>query len=182
MPKILESVREQLLTTARRQIERNGYAKTTIRSVAAECGIAVGTVYNYFPSKDVLIATFVSEDWRACIGSIASHENDDDKTHLFRIYDALRAFTDSYRALFSDADAAKAYHAAFSQRHKQLREQLAVLIRPVCGAGPDSAYRSEFIAEALLAWTLEGKPFEDIYQILQRLINNESEESRDEQL
>ena len=60
MPKILESVREQLLETARAQIERNGYANTTIRSVAAECGIAVGTVYNYFPSKDMLIATYVS--------------------------------------------------------------------------------------------------------------------------
>lgn len=44
MPKILDSMREQLLAAARRQVESNGYAKTTIRSVAAECGIAVGTV------------------------------------------------------------------------------------------------------------------------------------------
>ena len=46
MPKILESIREQLLETARRQIGKNGYGSTTIRSVASECGIAVGTVYN----------------------------------------------------------------------------------------------------------------------------------------
>ena len=176
MPKILESIREQLLKTARRQIARNGYGGTTIRSVAAECGIAVGTVYNYFPSKDMLIATFVSEDWRACIDSIASHGSDDARTHLKRIYDALRAFTETYRTLFSDAEAQNAYHAAFSQRHRQLRAQLAALIEPVCGDGDDRAYRSEFIAESLLVWTLEGKPFEDIYQILQGLIKEREEQ------
>ena len=182
MPKILESIREQLLETARKQIERNGYAKTTIRSVAAECQIAVGTVYNYFPSKDMLIATFVSEDWRSCMDAVAAHRDDDAKTRLKRIYDALCVFTERYRTLFSDADAEQAYRAAFSQRHRQLREQLAVQIEPICADGPDRRYCAEFIAESLLVWTLEGKPFEDIYQILQRLIKTESEESSDEQL
>ena len=176
MPKILESMREQLLETARRQIERNGYGKTTIRSVAAECGIAVGTVYNYFPSKDMLIATFVSEDWRACIVPIAAQTEDDAETHLKRIYDAIRTFADSYRTLFSDDDAKTAYYAAFSERHRQLRQQLAGLILPVCGSDADRAFLSEFIAEALLIWTMEGKPFEDIYPMIQRLIQKEREE------
>ena len=180
MPKILESMREQLLETARRQIERNGYGKTTIRSVAAECGIAVGTVYNYFPSKDMLIATFVSEDWRACIAPIAERTEDDAETHLKRIYDAIRAFADSYRALFSDDDAKNAYYAAFSERHGQLREQLAELILPVCGDEQDRAFLSEFIAESLLIWMTEGKPFEDMYRIIKRLIK-EREEPENEQ-
>ena len=170
MPKILESMRVELLKTARRQIAERGYAKTTIRSVAAECGIAVGTVYNYFPSKDILIATFVSEDWRACIAPIAEMTEDDAETHLKRIYDAIRSFSDSYRALFSDSDAKNAYYAAFSARHRQLREQLAGLILPVCVDCPDRVYLSEFIAESLLIWTTEGKPFEEIYPIIKRLI------------
>lgn len=177
MPKILDSMREQLLAAARRQVESNGYAKTTIRSVAAECGIAVGTVYNYFPSKDMLIATFLSEDWRACINAIAAHETDDSKTRLNRIYDALLGFLGRYQAIFSDADAKPAYHAAFAQRHGQLREQLAALILPFCPDGHDAAFCSAFVAEALLAWTTEGKPFDDIYHILQKLIKNESEET-----
>lgn len=176
MPKILDSMREQLLTAARRQIESCGYAKTTIRSVAAECGIAVGTVYNYFPSKDMLIATFLSEDWLACIEAIAAHGSDDAKTHLRRIYDALRGFSQRHNALFSDADAEKTYQRAFGTRHRQLRDQLAGLIQPMCGGDPDGAFRSEFIAESLLTWTMEGKPFEDIYAIVKRLIKEEREE------
>ncbi len=176
MPKILESMREELLKTARKQIAERGYANTTIRSVAAECGIAIGTVYNYFPSKDVLIATFVSEDWHACIAPIAERTEDDAETHLKRIYSAIRAFADSYRALFSDGDAKNAYYAAFSERHRQLREQLAGLILPVCGDCPDRTFLSEFIAEALLIWTTEGKPFEEIYPIIKILIQKEREE------
>ena len=177
MPKILDSIREELLKTARKQTAERGYANTTIRSVAAECGIAVGTVYNYFSSKDMLIATFVSEDWRACIAPIAQNTEDDAETHLRRIYDAIRTFTDSYQALFSDNDAKTAYHAAFSGLHGQLREQIAELVLPVCGVDPERAFLSEFIAESLLTWTMEGKPFEDMYLIFKRLIQNERGES-----
>ena len=54
IPKILQNVREQLIDEARRQIAKSGYKKTTIRSVANGCGFGVGTVYNYFPSKEAL--------------------------------------------------------------------------------------------------------------------------------
>ena len=182
MPKILDSIKEQILSAARRQIESSGYAATTIRSVAAECGIAVGTVYNYFPSKDVLIATFVSEDWRACVDSLAAQADGDARTRLKRIYDALLAFAERYRTLFSDADAEKTYQQAFWKRHKMLREQLASLILPMCKTAPDGEYLAEFIAESLLVWTMEGKPFEQIYQILQRLTEQEREEKPNEQL
>jgi AcrR family transcriptional regulator len=53
VPKIIENIREQLLNETRAQVERQGYGRTTIRSVANACGIAVSTVYNYFPSKDI---------------------------------------------------------------------------------------------------------------------------------
>ena len=167
MPKILESMREQLLETAKRQLLQNGYQRMTVRSVAAECGIAVGTVYNYFPSKDALIAAFVSGDWQNCVASIAAHTDDDARTRFLRIYETLRAFTETYRPLFSDEGAAKVRHAAFLQRHMQLRGQIAALIAPVCGG---EAFLPEFLAEALLVWTAEDKPFEPIWQIIQKLI------------
>ena len=172
MPKILDSMREQLLLTARKQIEENGYANTTIRSVAAECGIAVGTVYNYFPSKDMLIATFISEDWRACMDAVRAYGAEDAETYLRRMYDALRGFAASYRTLFSDTEARKSYRAAASRWHGELRKQLASLILPVCCDGPDRDFLSEFIAESLLTWTMEGEPFENIYKVIEKLIQN----------
>ena len=77
MPKIIQNAREQLLATAQKQIAERGYAATTIRSVAGECGLAVGTVYNYFKSKDLLIASFMAADWQNCIQKIAACPTED---------------------------------------------------------------------------------------------------------
>ena len=57
MPKIIENLEKRLIAEAKRQIAESGYGATTIRSVAKGCNVGVGTVYNYFPSKDALIAT-----------------------------------------------------------------------------------------------------------------------------
>ena len=62
MPKIIENIKEQIIEEAKRQLFENGYAKTTIRSVAKACGIGVGTIYNYFPSKEMLISAFMLDD------------------------------------------------------------------------------------------------------------------------
>ena len=63
MPKIIENLPEKLAEEARRQITESGYSAMTIRSVAKACGVGVGTVYNYYPSKDALVAQFMLEDW-----------------------------------------------------------------------------------------------------------------------
>ena len=177
MPKVLDRMERQLLETARRQVESLGYAKTTIRSVAAECGIAVGTVYNYFPSKEMLVATFVAEDWLSCTGPLSEQSFADSKARIQAVYDAVRSFCESHRTLFSDSEAKSAYHAAVSGRHGMLRAQLAELILPACGDGDDNTFLSEFIAEALLTWTTEGKPFEELYPVIEKLTGNEREES-----
>ena len=55
MPKIIENLESKLLEEAKRQIQESGYGAMTIRSVAKGCGVGVGTVYNYFPSKEALL-------------------------------------------------------------------------------------------------------------------------------
>ena len=70
MPKIIKNLERILLEEARNQIEASGYSAVTIRSVAAACGVGVGTVYNYYASKDELLAAYMLEDWNACITAI----------------------------------------------------------------------------------------------------------------
>lgn len=170
MPKIIASVREQLLRAARRQVETNGYAKMTVRSVAAECGIAVGTVYNYFPSKDMMVASFIVEDWYPAFNALLTRDGDDARQYLRRVYDTLVAFEQKYQALFSDPEAERIYATSFSDRHVQLRDRFAALIEPYCPDGEGSAFTAQFIAEALLTWTREGKTFEEIFAVIGKLI------------
>ncbi len=78
----------------------------------------------------MLVATFISEDWRACMDAVRSYGQEDAETHLRRVYDALRGFAASYRKLFLDTEARKSYRASASRWHGELRAQLASLILP----------------------------------------------------
>ena len=53
MPKIIENLLENLLAETRRELLDSGYESINIRTIAKNCHTAVGTVYNYFPSKDI---------------------------------------------------------------------------------------------------------------------------------
>ncbi len=48
--------REALLQAALRRFVRQGYHGTSMRQIARDAGMALGNIYNYFPSKEALFA------------------------------------------------------------------------------------------------------------------------------
>ena len=164
MPKIIENLESRLISEAKKQIEESGYGAMTIRSVAKGCGVGVGTVYNYFPSKDDLLATYMLSDWNQCISAInAVSTYSDSPAPVARcIHDQLREYARRHQAIFRDEAAAAAFAGSFSRYHSLLRQQLSSPLRKFCG----SDFASEFIAEALLTWTMADKTFDEIYSMI----------------
>ena len=167
MPKIIENLPERLAEEARRQIEQSGFSAMTIRSVAKACGVGVGTVYNYYPSKEALVATFMLDDWNTCVAHIRQcSENADTLEPILRtIHEKLRLFMEQYDPIFRDESAAVSYTGAMSKYHGLLRDQLAAPIRKFCR----DDFSAEFIAEAMLTWTVSGKDFDALKRILLRI-------------
>ena len=167
MPKIIENLKDRLIAEAEKQIVESGYAAVTIRSVAKACGVGVGTVYNYFPSKEALIATHLLIDWRLCVDTITStaERATDPKPVLQCIYQQLVSFADRHQAIFRDEAAGASFAGSFSQYHDLLRSQLASPLRKFC----DSDFTAQFIAESLLTWSMAGKSFDAIYEVLKKL-------------
>lgn len=167
MPKIIENLEQRLTDETRRQIRHAGYSAMTIRSVAKACGISVGTVYNYFPSKDELLAACMLEDWNRCIGEVnrSAAGSESPETVVRCIYGQLCGFIRSYEAVFRDARALSAYAGYFSRYHGTLRAQLTAPLRKYCR----SDFTAEFIAEAMLTWTMAGKEIEELYAIIKKL-------------
>lgn len=59
--------RDVLLDAAERIVSDEGFEALSIRRLAAECGVAVGTVYNYFASKSDLVVAVIEHFWRSML-------------------------------------------------------------------------------------------------------------------
>lgn len=167
MPKIIENLKDRLIAEAQKQIEESGYGAMTIRSVAKACAVGIGTVYNYFPSKEALIANHLLEDWKVCVNTIqqVAGPSETPQPVLACIYEQLAGFAARHQGIFRDETAAAGFAGSFSQYHDLLRSQLADPLRKFC----DDDFTAQFVAESLLTWTMAGKSFVEIYEIVKKL-------------
>ena len=55
--------KEEILAAARKIVQQKGLAGVGMRSVAAEAGVAAGTLYHYFPDKDALLLAVTADIW-----------------------------------------------------------------------------------------------------------------------
>lgn len=55
--------KEEILKASRELIQQQGWSAVNIRSVAAACGVSVGSIYNYFDTKAELVGAAVESVW-----------------------------------------------------------------------------------------------------------------------
>jgi AcrR family transcriptional regulator len=59
-----DATRKRILSVAQRQFAKRGFENTTTRDIAQAAEIAIGTLFNYFPTKESIVDYLVGE---ACI-------------------------------------------------------------------------------------------------------------------
>lgn len=57
--------KDSILNTCQTIVKEDGLSAINMRSVASKCQVAVGSIYNYFPSKAELISATVESIWKA---------------------------------------------------------------------------------------------------------------------
>ena len=166
MPKIIQNLPEKLIEETRRQVMEVGYTALNMREIARNCGVGIGTVYNYFPSKDTLIAQFLLQDWKESLERIhlAVRECSDAEAVCAAVYQELTAFYMRYADLFHAAETV--IPAPPRKYHGILRDQIAQVFRPLC----ENDFTADFSAEAMLTWTVAGIPFDQLYVLLKKIM------------
>ncbi len=159
MPKIIPELGKTIRETARTVLMREGYHALSMRVLAKQCGIAVGTLYNHYGGKEELAAAVTMEDWQRVLREMDAfaetrHGLMEGLTGLCTL---LASFTGQYRQVWTQYGPGGRAAGYTAKYHKTLREQLARPIEAVLrGAGRESLLPlSGVLAEAMLSCALD---------------------------
>jgi len=154
-----EQHRADIYEAAARLIAERGFHGMSMRDLAVATGCGLSSLYNYFSSKEELLATLQARAFETLIGaaeeSMAGVADPASRLYLF-IYNQVQYFTqhaDVMRVLVHEAAALPAEHrqrvrALKVQYFRVGRDAVAAVFGDGC-AGPDSAARGQ-VAEAEL--------------------------------
>ena len=92
MPKKIDNVREEILKVATNMFLNENMDDISMRKIAIESKIGLGTVYNYFPSKVALLTEIIEikTDEQFEKVKLAIDNNDNVKEQLRGIYEILK--------------------------------------------------------------------------------------------
>ena len=175
MPKIVENLRDRAIQEARRILTASEHTTFTMRGVAAACGVAAGTLYNYFPSKEYLIGCVVLEDWQAAVEEMTALARGAPTIEqgVERLYTAMCRFVEAHRYLTAFDIRGGKDGFDYTGRHILLRRQieaLLVLLETRFGAGPDSGVTT-FLAECILSFSAKKYEYSQLSAAFNKLLN-----------
>jgi AcrR family transcriptional regulator len=99
------ATRERILDAATSLFARDGWRSATTRAIALEAGIATGTLFNYFPTKEAIAATLIAEALERAGAAFRAGRREDDslEADLFLlIWSGLRSLRE-YRNFLGPA-------------------------------------------------------------------------------
>lgn len=80
MPKLIPHADKKILKTACQVFQSQPYKDVDIKEIARGAGIAIGTIYNYYPSKQILFTAAFEETWRVSFKDIEEKVADQTST------------------------------------------------------------------------------------------------------
>jgi AcrR family transcriptional regulator len=109
--------------------QRNGWSGLTTREVALEAGVAVGTLYDYFPSKEALLSGYVRHRLDALLRHLDEgvvRANDLDwSTRIKRLIRLTCEPVDDRQPLFSHAVMLLEHQIAEPKHHRRVFDELS---------------------------------------------------------
>lgn len=175
MPKIIPDLRNRILMSARTQMMERGFSGLSLRNVAKDCRIAIGTTYNYFSSKADLAVCVMQEDWdrimeKARINALGSTTS---RAAINAIYLAISEFVSNYHMLMSQEEARAHYSELINRNHDRLINDISsVLGSALTESGfTEPASRLRLLSVMILAAaTEENRNDEDFAVLVDRAV------------
>jgi AcrR family transcriptional regulator len=99
------ATRERITKAAAKLFARQGYENATTRDIAAQAGIATGTLFNYFESKEAIFAALIAEALERARQEIEKRDDETLEEELFTfIWSELSGLRDCRKFLAEAAE------------------------------------------------------------------------------
>lgn len=102
MSRVIENPQQLILSKAKEILYNEGYIKLSMRNLSKACGIALGTIYNYYPSKKELYVEMMTDYWHEFFLKIESVVNLDCTFFykLNKIFNELSVFIKTFKEVW----------------------------------------------------------------------------------
>ena len=99
MSRIIENPKQLILSKAKEILYNQGYHKLNMRALSKACDIALGTIYNYYPTKKDLVVEMMTDYWQNYLESVREivNSNTDIYTKLNNVFKELEVFIKNFR-------------------------------------------------------------------------------------
>ena len=149
---------EWILQGAARILEESGYAALTTNRVAEIAGISVGSLYQYFPTKDAIVAELTRRHVEQALGEFRHTFSrwrsepptslDDPVRHLVTLAVALNDPAHLHGALYDRGALSKAGEAAKALIVSELVDGVAMVLVAVESGGADPQRTAAMLVSA----------------------------------
>ncbi len=94
--------RDAIITAAERVFVRSGFAKVKMADIAMEAGLAAGTLYNYFDSKERIFRTLIEQRGDDFLLQLeAAGQGDNARERLGTLIATVLGYIETYRSTFA---------------------------------------------------------------------------------
>jgi len=136
MARIIENPKQLILDNAKNILYSEGYSNLSIRNVAKASGLAVGTIYNYYPTKKDLVIEMMIEYWGECFKALEIILNSKTSLYdkLFKIFNELNMFISTFKEVWlkaNKADNADNSNSGLEKENLHMENHIEKLIRTI---------------------------------------------------
>jgi AcrR family transcriptional regulator len=99
LSRVIENPKQLILSKAKEILYNQGYHKLNMRGLSKACDIALGTIYNYYPTKKELVVEMMADYWQNYLDSVEKiiNSNTDIYIKLNNIFNELEVFIQNFR-------------------------------------------------------------------------------------
>ena len=153
--------KEEIIAACQKIAKERGLEAISMRSVASECGMAVGSVYNYFSSKSELLCAAIENIWKDIFHMSASQCAFSDFVECLNwLFDSVQRGSQMYPEFFSRhamvfaSEDQKAGHQMMEKYFRHLEENLLNVLRRDPNVRED-AFDEVLTPELFISYVLE---------------------------